>query len=563
MSDFFVKVQASINGLHEGVTHSVLWTILFLCFGATLAGGFAWTQFRGLHDAEAMEYAQLGRNIADGNGFVTKCIRPVDFRTLDINTESEGKISYLPELRKGPIYPLLLSLGFKISKTSFSIPDAGKLFKPEAMVVVPLGIIFFLLTAILVFFIGLKLFNQQVALLSMVLTLVNGSLLSFSIAGNPMPIVLFFTSAIILLVLHASSLMNTNKSWMLWGALLLVAGILCGMAFLTLYAMIALLPMVLIWLWVVFDQKRLLAVGVLVVFFVLCITPWILHNQAVSGSLFGLAPSTVIHDTFMYNGDAYDRELAPELSNSITSLAIKNKFKATLSQVFSKNMGLGGLGIIGAFFLVSLLSKSEQQENNLLKWIILTGVFSMVIIIGLCGIESLRMMTIFFPIMIVFGVAFFCELVARLTNYVEDYDLLPAVILVVIVSLPVVLTVFSIRGSVPYPPYYPPLVSYVTNMLDDNEMLCTDIPWATAWYGNQPSVLLPAKVGDLDRMGNFGWKCSGIYLAEKITPKNSSEDSSWQTLRRKEVPKNFALIHGINLPPGRMDQFFLTDRIRW
>ena len=563
MSDFGTKVQVAINSLDKGMTHLVLRGILFLCLGIALAGGFAWSQFRGLHSAEAMEYAQLARNIAEGHGFVTRCIRPVDFRQLTIDEDAKVEISALPELRKGPVYPLLLAIGFKAVNPSFEMSAAGNLFEPEVKVILPVGIVLMLLTAVLVFFIGLKLFDQRVAILSMILTLVNSVLLLLSISGTPMPVVLFLTSAIILLVLHAVSAVNERKSWKSWIGIIALAGMLCGLAFLTIYALIALLPMILIWLWFAFDKKRLLVIIIFLSVFVISITPWLIRNQNIAGTPFGLAPSLVVHDTFMYNGDSYDRELSPELSNSITTMAIKNKFKSTLSLIVNKNLGLGGLGIIGAFFLVCLLSRSEQHERDLLKWVVLAGIFFLAIIVGLCGIESLGLMTILFPIMIVFGVAFFCELASRLINYVEDYEAAPGVMLVLIAVLPVLLTILSTRGRIPYPPYYPPLVSYVTNMLDSNELLCTDIPWATAWYGNQSSVLLPAKVSDLDVINEFGWKCSGIYLADKFSATKNGEDISWQKLRQKEVPAGFALTNGINLPPSSKDQLFLTDRIRW
>ncbi len=563
MSDFGIKVQAKINSLDEGATRIVLHTILFLCLGIALVAGFAWSQFRGLDNAEAMEYAQLAHNVADGHGFVTHCIRPVDFRQLGIDAESQTEISALPELRKGPIYPLLLAIGIKTKNPSFDMPAAGKIFEPESKVILPTGILFLLMTAVVVFFIGLKLFSQRVAILSMILTLVNVTLLSQSISGRPIPLAIFLISAVILILLHAASVMNTKKSWKLWSGLIALAGLLCGLAFLTLYSLIALLPMMLIWLWFAFDQKKMVAIAIFLTLFSVTVAPWLIRNQAVAGTPLGLAPVQIVHNTFIYNGDSYDRTLEPELSNSITTMAIKNKFNVTLSQIFNKNLGLGGLGIIGAFFLVSLLSRSEEHEKNLLKWVILAGLLFMTSIIGFCGIEYLYLMTLFFPVMIIFGTAFFYELAARLTNYVENYEALPGIALALIASLPVLLTILTARGAIPYPPYYPPLVSYVAGMMDDNEILSTDIPWATAWYGRQTSLLLPAKVSDLTAINDFGWKCSGIYLADKSTDGKYPEDASWQALRQKEVPEDFPLTDGINLPPNTRDQLFLTDRIRW
>ncbi|MCK5528078.1 MAG: hypothetical protein KAI74_00230, partial [Kiritimatiellae bacterium] len=551
------------NGLDAGVTQLVLRVVLFLCLGVAIAGGFAWSQFRGLSDAEAMEYAQLGRNIADGHGFVTRCIRPVDFRQLEGDVESGLSISPLPDLRKGPIYPLMLAYGFKVAKPSFDPPASGKLFEPEQKVIMPAGIVLLLMTSLVVFFLGLKLFGQRVAILSMILTLVNGTLLSFSISGTPIPLAVFLLSVVLLLLLHAASAYAKRTTWMLWGGLIGMAGLLCGLSFLTLYALVALVPMVLIWLWFSFGNMRGLAIFIFIALFAVCVAPWMMRNQVVAGAPLGLAPAQVVHDTFVYEGASYDRALAPELSNSITTLAVKNKFKRNLSNILDSNLGLGGLGIIGAFFLVSLLARVERQEQSVLKWSIVAGLFFMTIAVALCGMGALRLMVLFFPIMILFGVAFFCGTATRLTNYMDEYEYVPGAALVIVSALPVLLTIFATRGSIPYPPYYPPLVSSVANILDDDELLCSDIPWATAWYGNHTSVLLPAKVGDLAVMAGFGWKCSGIYLADGDGVGARKEDHSWRALYRREVPEGFELQHGVDIPPGSKDQLFLTDADRW
>ncbi|MDA0577612.1 MAG: hypothetical protein O3B24_05880, partial [Verrucomicrobia bacterium] len=43
---------------------------------------YAAHQFGGLRDAKSMEFAQLAQNLADGRGFVTHCLRPVDLGVL-------------------------------------------------------------------------------------------------------------------------------------------------------------------------------------------------------------------------------------------------------------------------------------------------------------------------------------------------------------------------------------------------------------------------------------------------------------------------------------------------
>ncbi len=52
------------------------------------------------------------------------------------------------------------------------------------------------------------------------------------------------------------------------------------------------------------------------------------------------------------------------------------------------------------------------------------------------------------------------------------------------------------RTGLPYPPYFHRYIGWVATMLEPEECLVTDIPWATAWYGGRTSVLLPRHIDD-------------------------------------------------------------------
>ena len=78
MSLFRNSIQAGITSLDQGLGKSILRIALLLMLGAGIYCTYAWSQFRGLDDPQAMEYAQIARNLATGKGFTTQCIRPVD-----------------------------------------------------------------------------------------------------------------------------------------------------------------------------------------------------------------------------------------------------------------------------------------------------------------------------------------------------------------------------------------------------------------------------------------------------------------------------------------------------
>ena len=92
-----------------------------------LTVGYNWRAFRNMATQEAMDMAQLGRNIAQGKGYTTLFIRPfsiylVKQRNLETGTAPPaGKVADLAELRgmhpdlaNPPVYPVVLAALMKI-----------------------------------------------------------------------------------------------------------------------------------------------------------------------------------------------------------------------------------------------------------------------------------------------------------------------------------------------------------------------------------------------------------------------------------------------------------------
>ena len=65
----------------------------------------------------------------------------------------------------------------------------------------------------------------------------------------------------------------------------------------------------------------------------------------------------------------------------------------------------------------------------------------------------------------------------------------------------------------PYPPYYPPYITMVSSeWMNDREVICTDMPWATAWYGNRISILLPKDLEQYYLINDYKQYMSAIYF---------------------------------------------------
>ena len=95
---------------------------LVLLLGVVLVGGYDWRAFRNMGTQEAMDAAQLARNIAEGKGYTTLFIRPLSiFLVKKRNKEREGVRSVgnvadlaqlrgmHPDLANPPVYPIVLA----------------------------------------------------------------------------------------------------------------------------------------------------------------------------------------------------------------------------------------------------------------------------------------------------------------------------------------------------------------------------------------------------------------------------------------------------------------------
>ena len=108
-------------------------------------------------------------------------------------------------------------------------------------------------------------------------------------------------------------------------------------------------------------------------------------------------------------------------------------------------------------------------------------------------------------------------------------------------------------------------------MLTRDELLCTDIPWAAAWYGDRNALLLPRKIDEFYEIHDKTKLVSGIYFTTVtrnqpyIRTLVTGEYKSWFPIQEGRIPGDFPLTQGFGLPVNAPypDQLFLTDRPRW
>src|SRR3989440_11938815 len=103
-----------------------------------LIAGYNWRAFRNMSTQEAMDAAQLGRNISEGKGYTTLFIRPLSiYLVKKINQQKPGKgfgadsaqlKGMHPDLANPPVYPVLLAGLMKVLPFDYQLPVKPKPF---------------------------------------------------------------------------------------------------------------------------------------------------------------------------------------------------------------------------------------------------------------------------------------------------------------------------------------------------------------------------------------------------------------------------------------------------
>lgn len=536
------------------------------------------TQFRGLRTNEAMDYAQLGRNVSLSTGFQTKNVRPLSMWKVSQRTAQENpRIKDHPDLFHPPAYPFVLAVGFKVfdllGMDPFSIdPTSRSVAMPaEQWVVLPLNHAFVLLTGFLVFLLGKRLFSRDIGFLGMSIYFVSNLVWKDSISGLNISMATFFITAAFYGMIVSMLNHRDNKPTRTWVLPFLISVGCSAIAFLTRYIAIAAIPGIVLFAWLIGGRFRggTRYVVVYLVLFMVLISPWLYRNVVVSGNPMGMTGYTALMDSAAYPGNVLERELLPEFSVKKSVAILKQKWVVNFSEKNAAALpGLGG-GILMALFGVTFFYHFVRPQVNYLRWGIGLSLLVMVVIAGFFSESSVTMLHAFWPFIILYGLSFFSILVDRLDLGASLYTKSMSVLIFVLAAIPLALTLMPPAAKSPYPPYWPPVIAQVSDMLNPSEVMCSDMPWATAWYGDQVSILLPSNLESFYEINDYKQYVSGLYVTAITKNKPFASDllvgpeKSWFPIVRGQIPNDFPLKEGVSLNPEGQDQIFFSDRDRW
>ena len=571
------RVQQIIHSLEEGKWAGRIRALVLLLLLGSLGLVYNLNLTQNFTSPEAMDSAQLARNLSEGRGYTTRFIRPlsVDILRQHGAISDEAPRAALPDITNPPLYPLLLAGWMKVLPFEFEIDlqkaSEFKRYQPEFLIWLFNQALFFVVL-IQLFRLGEKLFESPVAWCAALLFLGTELYWKFSTSGLPVMLLLFLFLALAKTLVRLEEQGNDGVSrgsgW--FAGMALWAGVLAGLGGLTRYGFAWVILPVLVYLGCFLGRHRGRTVAMALLGFLLVMTPWLVRNVQLSGNLFGAAGLALYGETHSFPGDTLERELFYEPSaapvdgeneikvqptDGVGLWDIGNKLKRNLRELLVHELPRFSGGWFAVVSLVGLMMPFRSRSLRRLRVFLLMTftLFALGQALGRTHLSSPNgtltellgrslgqgapvtpvsvvngenLLAILGPILFLFGAGLFFSLLDQWRVSLPEMRLAASAGLVTAASLPMALSFFLPH---PYPlaaPLYHPAnlqhlrhvpVEHGSPEIKQDDLVMSDLPWAVAWYGNQDCVWLTQTVQPDFYTLNARWPVSAIYFTEITT----------------------------------------------
>jgi len=599
------RIQALIHRLETGIGARWLNTLALALIVLALAVWYDLHCYRNFNSPEAMDAAQVARNLSEGNGFTTEFIRPFSIYLLQQHNhalvanqlsstnmvDSAEVYGRHPDLANAPLYPVVLAGLWKITQPDWKIDlrksfwsDGGRFvrYKPEFIIAV-FNQILLLVAVWLTFLVAKILLDVPAARLAAVLMLCSETLWEYSVSGLPILLLLvIFLGLIWCLATFEASGCAENPDPRRRFMLALATGLLAGLGMLTHYSFgWVIVPVLVFFLLFGGVRRAMLAVSALLVFLV-AVTPWLVRNYVVSGTLFGTAGYAVVEATMAFPGSHLMQSLAPNMSSAHWLMPYLIKLQTNLRDLLQNEVPRLGGGWIGILFLAGLLLGLRNVVARRLRYFTLMclGLFLIVTALGrtqlsnLAGMNTENLLVLLTPLAVIFGVAFFLTLLNQMDLPGVPVRYAVIVLVILLVRLQFVLTLLPPKTQPSAFPYYiPPIIQECSDWVQPSELIMSDVPWAVAWYGDRQCTWTTLNCEyEFYQFHNHVKHVNALYLSlntldnKLFTECVAGGVDTWgkfglDVMVYHQVPPSFPLVNP--LPDSMSYGIFLADRKRW
>jgi hypothetical protein len=598
------RIQKLIHSLDTGPLPRYLRIVTLGLAVVALSVLHDFRAYRNLATPEAMDEAQLARNISEGNGYTTLFIRPlsvylVQKRNQALSSTQPGagmdfaRLKTMhPDLANPPVYPVVLAVLMKVLPFHYQVnlkspfwSNSGSfsIYEPDFLIAL-FNQVLLVVVVVLTFLIAQKLFDTVAAVLSALLTIGCELLWQFSSSGlsTMLLLVIFMGLAWCILKIEELSREPQPQAQRLLG-LAIAAGALAGAGALTRYSFGWVVVPVAVFLFFFSGQRRVAHVLAALAAFAIVLSPWILRNMMVSGAPFGTATFAVVETTPAYPRFQLERSLSPDFTNAKWLDAYVQKLLVNGRDILVNGVTRLVGGWAGALFLAGLLLGFRSFAARRMRYFLLMCAGALVVVQALgqtqLSVESPdvnteNLLVLLAPLIFVYGVSMFLTLLDQMKLPAPQLRYAIMGLFVAIVCLPMIFALSPPKTSpVAYPPYYPPEIQQAAGWMKEDELMMSDVPWAVAWYGQRQCIWLTLDAQDsFFAVNDYIKPVQALYLTPEtmdgkfLTDWVRARENSWGSFiiaseLQKIIPPQFPLREE---PTGFWpERLFLTDRQRW
>ncbi len=590
-------MQGFIHSLEQGNLARYLRGAVIAVVIISVALGFLGWKFRGFVSPEAMDQAQVAREISRGHGWSTLFIRPLAVWQIEKNlgTQALPKTNF-PDTYNAPLPPLANALALKMSGDKMELKQ-GEFIASVERYIVAFSMLFFLASVAVQYLLLSRLFDARLAFWAATLTLLSNLCWQFTLTGLPqMLMLLLFNGGLYALTrtVEANLGFDQPATATTEEGMVLVRptmGAVLGWSALTglCFALLTLSHGVAAWFFVgllafagVHFRRRPAAVLVMLAVFALVVTPWIVRNVQVSGHPFGVAGYT-LYDTIGGGTTERMRSTDGPKTDDVLPTYFRTKIQDGITAQLGRLSSTLGDNLLALAFFVCLLHSFRRPGVNALRNAVLViwlfAVFGMALLGNVpdpfTPLGANQLGVLFLPIMLGFGLAFVLVLFSRREEALSSVArLILFTVLFVLSGLPLLFSLLP--HNLPpfqYPPYFEPGLNRLNGWMKDNEIIASDMPWGVAWYADRKSLWIPNKFSRLMGLSDDG-KLPGVVGGVLLTPisrntplfsgvlKGDYQEYQQLIFGRSDMPF-FPFHEGLLVMGDPAGYLFFSDTRRW
>src|SRR5438105_10001943 len=238
---------------------------------------------RGLATSQAMDQAQIGRELLRGHGWQTHLARPLAIGQLQRNGKDMAQKIWI-DTYHAPLPALVDAIALFPVTSELKMTPRDIVYTGDKMIAL-ISILLFLGSVVVLFFIARRLFDQRLALLACGLVLVCDTIWQYTLSGLPQMLLLLLFCLTIYALVRAIDAQYAGQPLTLWLAL-------AGAGF----GLLALSHALTIWIFLpalifcaIFFRPRVRTALLVLVPFLLLYTPWLVRNYFVCANPGGVA----------------------------------------------------------------------------------------------------------------------------------------------------------------------------------------------------------------------------------------------------------------------------------